>query len=477
MKIFKYNIFGFIFAIIFCSCESWLDVDLVDQVTEEELFSTKNGYYDALAGTYNKMSSSSLYGKTLSFEILEILAQTYKYTDLEKDYPNIRNYEYENKDVKSMISNIWSSGYSVISSVNNIIRYAETSDILNKNDKNKIIGESIAIRAFMHFDLIRMFCPDVKLSPKEEGIPYNKQFGVKIAPTYTVEECVELVKEDLLEAEKLLAESDKILDIIPYELGYAEGTTEIINKNEADKCVARMNYYAIKAMLARVYLAKGDNKKAREYAIEVINSAKFRLLDRKICIEIAQEKMDMLFSDEHIFSLRNKQITKNSKSLHNQQTTESSSKDAKLVPVIMYNVYDCAAEDVRYDKWFDNGLMRKYTYTSPDYFYPKVPIIKLSEMYLITAEAYWNIDREKAMKYLNDLRESRIQGYSKWNYASKEDLIREYRREFIGEGQMFFVYKRLNQDIIRDSGEGNIAASNNVFVFPMPDSEIENGHR
>ena len=238
-----------------------------------------------------------------------------------------------------------------------------------------------------------------------------------------------------------------------------------------------MNYYSVKALLARVYLAKGDNKKAREYASEVIDSKKFRLLDRDICIEIAQEKMDILFSDEHIFSLRNKQITKSSESLHNAQQTETSSQGAKLVPASAYNIYDYGADDVRYDKWFDNGTMRKYTFTSPDYFFPKVPIIKLSEMYLIAAEAYWNIDREKSLKYLNDLRRSRIQEYSPWNYITKEDLVQEYRREFMGEGQIFFVYKRLNHDIIKESGEGNITASNNVFVFPIPDNEIENGHR
>ena len=230
MKIFKYKICGFILAILFCSCESWLDVDLVDQVTEEELFTTRNGYYEALAGTYSNMSRSSLYGQKLSFEILEILAQNYRYSDLERNYPYLRDYNYEDKDVKNILSSIWNSGYSVISSVNNIIRYAENSEVLTLKDKNRIIGESKAIRAFMHFDIIRMFCPDVNLYPKEDGIPYNKKFGVKVPHLYTVEECIELVKEDLLEAEKLLAESDNIIDVIPYELGYSEGTTEIANK-------------------------------------------------------------------------------------------------------------------------------------------------------------------------------------------------------------------------------------------------------
>ena len=34
------------------SCNSWLDVDLVNEIEEQELFSTPDGFQEALAGVY-----------------------------------------------------------------------------------------------------------------------------------------------------------------------------------------------------------------------------------------------------------------------------------------------------------------------------------------------------------------------------------------------------------------------------------------
>ena len=58
-----------------------------------------------------------------------------------------------------------------------------------------------------------------------------------------------------------------------------------------------------------------------------------------------------------------------------------------------------------------------------------------------------------------------------------EGILLEYRKEFYGEGQMFYTYKRMNNPIMRGPGESPVAASDEVFVLPLPDSEIENGHR
>lgn len=69
-----------------------------------------------------------------------------------------------------------------------------------KISRNQIRGEALALRAFLHFDLYRLFSPDVKRSPKADGIPYNKEYGVSLPPMYSVEEVVQLVINDLKEA-------------------------------------------------------------------------------------------------------------------------------------------------------------------------------------------------------------------------------------------------------------------------------------
>ena len=55
----------------------------------------------------------------------------------------------------------------------------------------------------------------------------------------------------------------------------------------------------------------------------------------------------------------------------------------------------------------------------------------------------------------------------------QEEVGKEYRKEFLAEGQMFFYYKRL--DASRIEGAGVNAQS--IYVLPMPDTEIEFGER
>ncbi len=471
MKIDKHIIQGTILAILFASCTSWLDVDLTDQLTEEELFSKKEGFYEALAGIYNDLASSDMYGENLSYETLGVLAQEYDFQGMENGYPKLRIYDYEDARVKNKIANIWFSGYAIISAANNVIKHAKESSVLDEKHQNQVIGEALAIRAFMHFDLIRMFCPDVKHYPKEPGIPYNKRFGVAIPAMYTVEEGIELVKNDLLEAEIALATSDDIIHAVPYEME---------TKDEADKYVARMNYYAVQALLARVYLAKADFKRAREYAEKVISSRKFSLVNNQESIEVPEADLDVLFSDEHLFSLRNVKIPEYSAALHLNVVTSTSTSMAKLqMPSYLFNIYDGNNDDVRLNNWYsiDKQYLVKYLKENREAFTPKVPLLKLSEMYFIAAEGWWHVDQNKSIAYVNELRDSRIVNNHHWYYMTKEDLLAEMRREFIGEGQLFFIYKRLNHHIIRETGDGNVPADNRIFVFPMPINEIENGHR
>ena len=40
--------------------------------------------------------------------------------------------------------------------------------------RKMIIGEAMALRAFLHFDMLRLFGPVYKLHPEMESIPYNE---------------------------------------------------------------------------------------------------------------------------------------------------------------------------------------------------------------------------------------------------------------------------------------------------------------
>ena len=61
------------------------------------------------------------------------------------------------------------------------------------------------------------------------------------------------------------------------------------------------------------------------------------------------------------------------------------------------------------------------------------------------------------------------------NTLTKEELqielINEYRKEFIGEGQLFFLYKRLGLTTFAGLSS-SITADDAIYVFPYPDTEL-----
>ncbi|WP_316791610.1 RagB/SusD family nutrient uptake outer membrane protein [Pedobacter frigoris] len=457
-------------VILFSSCNKWLDVDLADKVTEEKLFSTPQGYQEALAGVYSSMASPNLYGKKLTMEDIDILAQYYSYDGISANYVKWKIYDYEDAGSQGRILATWRGMYSAISGANNIIKWAgKDVQVLDADTKNQVLGEAYALRAYLHLDLIRMFCPDVKRSPKTTGIPYNLEFGVSLPPVYTVEENVQLVVDDLKKAEVLLAK-DPITSAKPYQMA---------SKDMADKYVARINLFGVKALLARVGLLRGDKVSAIKYAKEVVESERFRLLDFASA-DKPDSEIDMLFSDEHIFSLRNKNLSEYTIELHYPEVTANSTRFAYLPFVNVSTMYEGNNDDIRYSKWFStvNGNFVKFNVDNKLKFFSKMPMIKLSEMYLILAECYLGKDDQLSQSYINALRDHRIRNNSHWTYLTMDYIMQESKREFVGEGQLWYAYKRLNLGVQTSSGTiGLIPPSDKIFVFPMPLKEIETGNR
>ena len=59
------------------SCSDWLNVSPSDQIKEEFLFETGNGYRAALNGIYRKMASFSVYGSNLKWGLIDAWGQVY----------------------------------------------------------------------------------------------------------------------------------------------------------------------------------------------------------------------------------------------------------------------------------------------------------------------------------------------------------------------------------------------------------------
>lgn len=473
-----YLIIGFLFSLT--ACNNWLDVELDNKVDDNKLFSSATGFKEALAGVYSEISQSSLYGQALSMEYIDLLGQYYSYTGVASTYEYWKDFNYLNKGTKGNIASFWNNLYKNIGQLNCILEWADkNSGVLTESERNQIRGEALGLRAYLHFDLYRLFSPDVKYSPKANGIPYNKQYGVSLPPMYSAEETVQLVINDLKEAEQCLS-NDPITTVVPYAITTTtESAGEIMDaaaKDEADQYVARMNLYAVKAMLARAYQARGEYTKAVDKAKEVIESEKFRLLDFS-SIDQSETSVDLLFSDEHIFSLRNRNLDSYSKKLHQNTVSGGTTQLTPLPFSGTAALYESNNDDVRYTKWFDRSTFTKFIPDSTNIYSEKMPMIKLSEMYLLISECTYSSNPETALEYINLLRDHRIRNNRHWTSLTQSYIWDEMKREYIGEGQMWYVYKRNNLSLPGNGVNGEIQPSDAIFVFPFPDAEIEDGHR
>ena len=108
-----------------------------------------------------------------------------------------------------------------------------------------------------------------------------------------------------------------------------------------------------------------------------------------------------------------------------------------------------------------------------------IPMIRMSEIYYIAAECLADAnDPEKlkaAKSYLKYVKQGRgIRKPDLDDITTKEQfmtaLFNDMRREFVGEGQTLFMYKRLNK-VLPSYDNGDLIPSNAIYVLPKPESE------
>ena len=138
------------------SCSEWLDVAPESEVKADKLYETETGFKDALIGVYIGMIDRNAYGMNLSWGALEFLAGQYQAPNGE--YGQFQKYNYKHKTSKTLIYNIWKKQYNLISEINFLLKSLNKNPrVLNSTTLNIIKGEALALRAMLHFDIMRLF--------------------------------------------------------------------------------------------------------------------------------------------------------------------------------------------------------------------------------------------------------------------------------------------------------------------------------
>ncbi len=495
------KIAGYLFIIIcllaFTSCKKFLDVQPESDVTKEQLFTTEEGFKEALNGVYTYCSTRDLYGGNLTISNLDIMAQNYTLSDL--NLQKIAAFKYSDPILVDKNEQIWVNCYKAIGFCNAILEVIDQKKAIFQDKNYELIkGEALTLRAYLHFDLLRMYAPSFKNNPTATAIPYVITVSTKSTPFSTVTEVLDKAITDLAAAKVLLRASDPILSP-GYIVGYPEkeypGDTPEAKKATETKNPSlflqnrrhRMNYYTVCGELARVYLYKNDLTNSLQNAKEVIDAKKFPWTENADFNNTNKEKKDKIFYPELItawFVAQDDDQTKHFEALF-------SNNSASYVPSItqkdlIYEKGTVGADDWRRAQWFrdvpssnDAGkaFLQKYTRNSTPLInlHPTVaPALRLSELYYIAAEASFDADPINATALVDTVRKHRGIGDTLPKNISKSDfinkLVGEARKEFYGESQIFYMHKRLNRDIINTNGM-IYPAANSIFVFPLPVDE------
>ena len=495
----KYILILLTSVVTLSSCSDWFDVTSGSEIREKDHYSTLAGFQQSLIGCYISMTDNALYGKELSWYAIEILGHQFNpVTSNSSNSREMQEYEkfnYDHTQIFSDIENIWAKAYSVIANANEALTNMEGQESsLNEVYYHVIKGELLAIRAYIHFDLLRLYGygdwknRSAELNSKKT-IPYVTTLSSIPTPQRTGKETLQMIINDLEAAEKLLKEYDPITKKHP-----ASYYTSIDADGFFKDRTLRLNYYAVKALEARVYLWEGSKESidkalnATEEIITAIGDNGIVMYDMYtysyLLPEISQSNRSL--ASEALFSLNVSDITSKITSYIIPNFVNTDYTAMYISPTDVENIYEGINSDVRFTRMLDQTQsdsrgyvpMKIHQASLDEFNKNRLSLIRLPEIFYIAAECYAtsatpNLDM--ALQRLNKIRENRGISTPLENLNADQiikEIQKEYHKEFISEGVMFYYYKRTGCKSIPNYSE---EMTDTQYLLPYPTFEIQSG--
>jgi len=487
-------------AMTLTSCSDWLNVSPSDEIKEEYLFSTGDGFRTALNGIYRKLSSFNLYGSNLTWGLVDAWGQAYSFDKAPnsgggKAMMKISEFKFGNTELVPTTDAMWDAAWNIVANCNELAQQAAVADSMlfyaHERERKMILGEAIGLRAFMQFDLLRMYAP----APSSVGyqqdnrtfIPYVDEYPSYVNEHKTVAYCLERVIADLQEAQKILLEVDgnSAMDVSSRFKPYATAEKLFLEMRGY-----RLNYYAVTAELARVYMYAGKTSEAYEEAMKLITVNKSKRYFRASTSESdIRDKGNMKMYNDVIFGLYSptELVDWDQAINHPYDGSGSKEKYLSLNKTMVERIYDAAVDREKDWRFIyqlepkDDNYYRplKYNKQSESVSYGKVnnqtiSLIRMSEVYYIAAEAIFDTNPTEALGYLKTVKTGRGLRASV-SAATKEVfmnlLVKDACREFLGEGQILYMYKRLNRKFYKCTDGQEIFPLDKNVVLTLPESE------
>ncbi|PUZ20912.1 Starch-binding associating with outer membrane [Chitinophaga costaii] len=485
-------------SLAFTGCKKWLDVTPEAQATKDEVFSTQKGFRDALTGAYINMKSSNTYGGSMMWGNIEYMARNWDVVSSSNTaLTSLASGTYTDATARGWLDNTYADQYKVIADVNSILENIDLKkELFTDNNYALIKGESLALRAFTHFDVLRMFGPMPDDAGTQPILPYVKTVTHQIIEPISYQAFAQEILADLDEAESLMKDTDPFTKYSMAELNPTSSSTAnpVVSDDYYMYRQIRMNYYAVLALKARVYLwlaplDPANVQNAAKYAQMVIDAKDHNGTPTfRLGKESDRVAGDYTMSPEHIAALSVYNLDATATNTFGESGSLQRS-DFNVQDGFYYlnNLFPVAerTSDVRWkEMWVykttagSTGyvMYRKFIQRSSSPIL-QVPLLRLSEMYLILTECAQTKEAAEAVygTYCAQKGIPFVSGFNAtdWQADRRNKMIREYVREFYAEGQTFFTYKRYNVTTLPASWTSVYYTGNTTrYVVAKPDREI-----
>ncbi len=445
-----YSIFiVFLGLSVLLSCDDFLNMQPTNSGNAEGAIATPADAKVIINGIMASMTSSSYYGRNL-----------FMYGDAKGGDLTIYSagrgldglYSFNHTPTSSTYFGFWTVGYYCVMQINNLLKNIDKLQAEGVGGFDTYKGQALTLRALVYFDLVRLYGLPYNLDKTSPGVPLtittlNSDAQLK---RVTVEENYTQIISDLNAGKELLA-SDKST-----QNGY-------------------IGYYANLAIAARVKLYMENYDGALADAQEIIGSGKYKLYQPSEWVSSWSSQ----FGSESIFEIgmfpNESDLGSASLGYYLMRFAQKSGASGYfLASDYFLNRLGEDAGDVRWgvmdndEYWYNTGTVRKgscYKYMGgiarSDGSFPgdgkeaatavNIKVIRLSEIYLIAAEAALHANtpnKEDAAKYLNEIRK-RAPNIAPATVATITDdmILKERSKELFCEGQRYFDMIRKNKSI------------------------------
>jgi hypothetical protein len=442
------------------SCKKVIESEPTHQLDGSTRFETIEDFDFALTGAYGLFRSANYYGSGSNafVNLPDMLSDNLNETSESLgNYQTLSSWRYAEDE--SNIGATWQAAYSIISQTNLLLGSIDKFSATDGGAVNRIKAQALAIRAMVHFDLLRYWVEDYDRNSVKPGIPYVTVFDYEQKPSRgTVKETYDHIESDL------------------------EGARALINAG-IDKSInpsgkAYIDIQGVNAIMARVFLYSNQLDSAIKYSTLVINSIPLASKINFPNIWTDASTSEVIWSVS--FNAGEGRIgdpvyfVPNNRSSYRPNPALVSSYDA--VNDIRYNSYF----QVRSNRLVVSKYLAKAAQVSRPDGVTNFKAFRTGEMYLIRAEANarkGGANEVTALTDLNALRSARISGFvagTETGTALINAIALERRKELICEGHRWFDLKRTTKTINRTSCSVfcTLNPSDRAWTWPLPIAEI-----